>query len=138
MEMDNRIYEEIVDLCEIGDTYFERGEMDLAIEKYASALELVPLPKKDWDTSTWIYTALGDAYFFNTDYERAKSNLYDAINCPEGSSNPFVLMRLGQSLFECGEFDKAKEYLLRGFLIEGYSLFYSEEDKYFDLIKDII
>ena len=42
--------------------------------------EDVPLPKTDWETSTWIYTALGDTYFLNREYEKAKSNLYNALN----------------------------------------------------------
>ena len=39
--------------------------------------------------------------FLNREYEKAKSNLYNARNCPDGISNPFILLRLGESLFEC-------------------------------------
>lgn len=138
MELDNQVYEEIVHLCKVGDAFVEQGQMNSAIESYTEALDLVPLPKNNWDTSTWIYTALGDTYFLNVDYQMAKSNLYNALNCPDGISNPFILMRLGESLFECGEIDKAKEYLLRAYLLEGYKIFFSEDDKYFELIKDMI
>lgn len=61
--------------------------------------------------------------FLNREYEKAKSNLYNARNCPDGISNPFILLRLGESLFECGELDKAREYLLRAYILEGYKLF---------------
>ena len=41
---------------------------------------------------------------------KAKSNLYNARNCPDGISNPFILLRLGESLFECEELDKARVF----------------------------
>lgn len=98
----------------------------------------MPLPKKDWEASTWIYTAIGDTYYITCEYEKAKQYFYDALNCPDALANSFILLRLGESLYECEEYDKAQEYLLKAFMIEGYKIFYEEDDKYFDLIKDII
>ncbi|MEK4628252.1 MAG: tetratricopeptide repeat protein [Solibacillus sp.] len=138
MELNDQVYDQIVELCNAGNAMAEKGIYDKAIKYYSTALDLVPLPKNTWETSTWIYTALGDTYFMNIDYENAKSNLYNALNCPDGNSNPFILLRLGESLFECGEHDKAKEYLLRAYILEGYKIFFDEDDKYFELIKDII
>lgn len=138
MELDDKIHAKIVQLCEEGDSLIDEEEFDKAIEKYSMALELVPSPRSYWEASTWIYTALGDAYFLNDDYEMAKSNFYNAINCPDGTSNPLIQLRLGESLFECGEFDKAREHLLKAYMLEGYKIFEEEEDKYFELIKDII
>lgn len=138
MELDNKIYTQIVQLCEEGDSLFEEEEFDKAIEMYSNALELLPLPKSNWEASTWIYTALGDTYFINDDFETAKNHFYNALNCPDGISNPLILLRLGESLFECGDFEKAKEYLLKAYMLEGYKIFHEEDDKYFDLIKDII
>ncbi|MCU4804522.1 hypothetical protein [Bacillus cereus] len=31
-----------------------------------------------------------------------------------------------------------KEYLLKAYMLEGYKIFFEENDKYFDLIKDSI
>ncbi|MEK4522453.1 hypothetical protein MKX96_12595 [Psychrobacillus sp. FSL W7-1493] len=138
MELDDKIYAHIVRLCEEGDSLIDEEEFDKAIEKYSHALELVPLPKTDWEASTWIFTALGDTYFINEDYDMAKNNFYNALNCPDGFSNPLILMRLGESLFECRELEKAKEYLLKAYLLEGYKIFNEEDDKYFELIRDII
>ena len=138
MELDDKIYAQIIRLCEEGDSLIDEEEFDKAIEKYSNALELVPLPKTDWEASTWIFTALGDTYFINEDYDMAKNNFYNALNCPDGFSNPLILMRLGESLFECGELEKAKEYLLKAYLLEGYKIFNEEDDKYFELIRDII
>lgn len=138
MELNDQVYDQIVKLCNEGNIFVEKGENDKAIESYTGALDLVPLPKINWETSTWIYTALGDTYFFIADYEKAKNNLYNALNCPDGNSNPFILLRLGESLVECGELEKAQEYLLRAYMLEGYPIFFDEDDKYFKLIKDMI
>lgn len=81
---------------------------------------------------------MGDTYFINDDYDMAKNNFYNAINCPDGFSNPLILLRLGESLLECGELEKAKEYLLKAYMLEGYKIFNEEDDKYFELIRDII
>ncbi|TKI59747.1 hypothetical protein FC756_20445 [Lysinibacillus mangiferihumi] len=138
MELNDQVYDQIVQLCNEGNIFVERGQIANALDSYLAALDLVPLPKNNWETSTWIYTALGDTYFLESEYEKAKSNLYNALNCPDGISNPFILLRLGESLYECGELDKAKEYLLRAYILDGYKIFFNEDDKYFELIKDII
>ncbi|REK76863.1 tetratricopeptide repeat protein [Paenibacillus paeoniae] len=136
--INEKVHEQIVQLCKQGNTLFEKGQTDQAIESYTAALELVPLPKHEWDTSTWIYTAIADTYFHKGNYEIAKNNLLNALNCPDGISNPFILLRLGESLFECGEFDQAKEYLLRAYMLEGYKIFFNEDDKYIGLNLDMI
>jgi len=138
MELDDKIYEKIIKLCEHGDKFIENDNFHEAIEKYDAALGLIPLPKTEWETSTWVYTALGDAYFLINNYEKAKEYFYNAMNCPDGIGNPLILLRLGESLFECDELDKAKEYLLRAYLLEGIKIFTDEDVKYFQIIKEII
>jgi len=75
LELDDNLYEQIVTLCNGGDTLVEEGDVDHAIRKYLTALNLVPSPKNEWEASTWIYTALGDAYFINEEYVFAKKQL---------------------------------------------------------------
>lgn len=138
MELEQRVYEKILSLCELGDSLVDKSNYDEAISKYLEALALVPVPKDIWEASTWIYTAIGDTCFIKGDYQKAKDFMYDAVNCPDGFSNPFILLRLGQSLQESGDNEKAKEYLLRAYMLEGHKIFEDEDDKYFNLIIDII
>lgn len=138
MELEDKVYNEILNLCNLGDSLVEEFKYDDAIKKYLEALDLVPLPKNEWEASMWIYTALGDTCFIKGDYEKAKDFLYEAINCPDGLINPFVLLRLGETLYEVGEFEKAKEFLLKSYMLEGYKIFYDEDEKYFNMIVDII
>lgn len=135
MELQDDLYERIVDLCNQGDNLVDHFEFEKAIKMYLEALNLIPEPKYNWEASTWVYTALGDTCYMNKDFESAKDFLFDAINCPDGSANPFIMLRLGESLYELGDVNKSKEYLLRAYLLEGYSIFDSEDEKYFDVIK---
>lgn len=68
MELNDQVYDQIVRLCNEGDAFVEKGKDDKAIESYIAALDLVPLPKTDWETSTWIYTALGDTTLYLKQY----------------------------------------------------------------------
>ena len=138
MELDDKIYGKVTILCDEGEALLEKGLYDKALKKYKKALDLVPLPKEEWEASTWIYSAIGDTYFLKEKYKTASTYFYNALNCPDGISNPFILLRLGQSLFEIQDLEKSKEYLLRAYMIEGYIIFYNEDDKYFSLIKEII
>lgn len=92
MELDDKVYNQIVQLCEEGDILFEVEQFDQAIEKYLVVLDMVPAPKTDWEASTWLYTAIGDTYLIKDGYEMAKSNFYNALNCPDGISNPLILL----------------------------------------------
>lgn len=138
MELDDLLHEKITELCKSGDDLIEKEQYDEAIVQYNFALDLVPYPKKDWEASTWIYSAIGDAFFMKEDYKNSSNCFYDALNCPDGIVNPFILLRLGQSLFELGDEKKAKEYLLKAYMIEEIQIFSNEDDKYKDLIMDII
>ncbi len=46
----------------------------------------------------WLNTSLGDAHYLLDDFDTAAQFLWDALNCPDGFSNPFVHLRLGQCL----------------------------------------
>lgn len=138
MELDDQLHNEIVGLCSEGDQLVEIDKYNDAIEKYLKALKLVPEPKTDWEASTWIFTALGDTCFLNGNFAEAKDYFYDAINCPGGTDNPFIMLRLGESLYELGDIEKAKEYLLKAYMLEGYDVFDGEDEKYFLVIKNLI
>ncbi len=47
-------------------------------------------------------------------------------------------MRLGQSAFEIGKMEEAREYLLRAYMLEGDDIFSDEDEKYLDCIRDLI
>jgi hypothetical protein len=86
-----------------------------------------------------LYTALGDISFLLQSYEETVDYMYDAINCPDGFGNPFIYLRLGESLFETGgDVNRIKDYLMKAYMLAGTEIFEGEDEKYFEVIKDIV
>jgi len=102
---------------------------------HTSALGLLPDPKTDWDAALWIYAAIGDSHFLSRDYASAKTTFQEAIKGVGGFGNPFLHLRLGQSLFELGEKDAAAEEMTRAYGLEGQELFEEDDVKYLDFLR---
>ena len=106
--------------------------------KYKEALDIIPEPKTSYETATWIFVSIGDLYFKNKQYDMARDYFFEAKNCPNGVSNPYVLFRLGQTLVETKDNNRAKEFLLRAYMLVGEDIFWDEDEKYYNVIKDLI
>lgn len=138
MTLDDKIYEEITTLCKQGEDFLEENEDNEALKCFNKALNLVPSPKTDWEASLWIYSALGDIYYLESEEKKALEHFHSAYNCPDGTENPFVLLRLGQCYFDLDDFDKAKEFLFRAYMMEGEEIFEEEDEEYFEYIEGVI
>ena len=138
MELNENLYNQILELCEDGDTFVDVSNFESAIEKYLSALELLPHPKNVWEASTWIYTALGDTCYLNKQYQEALDYMFETLKCPTGLENPFVLLRIGEIFCELQNIAKAQEYLLQAYMISGFDIFEGEPEKYISLIKNLV
>ncbi|OCG64080.1 hypothetical protein A9G48_03910 [Gilliamella sp. wkB18] len=138
MELSDELYDQIVSKLEQGDQYAEAGEYNKAIEKYESALNLVPLQKENWEVSLHIYTAMADSYFNLGNYQQASNNYEQALKCPDGLGNGYVWLGLGETYYELENMDKAKDALMSAYMLEGKEIFEDEDDKYFSLIQDSI
>ncbi len=101
---------EIIELIEEGNELLEDDEIQKAREKYLEALELVPEPKSADYNATWLYTAIGDTYATENDFETALSYFQAAFQAVEGDENPFVLYMLGKCYCELGNVNEAKKY----------------------------
>lgn len=134
MELRDDVYYRIVKLCSDGDKLADNCNYDKAIRTYQKALKLLPTPREKWEACIWIYAALGDAYFYKKEYEIALQFFFDALNCVDGFSNPFINLRIGQCFFEKKNLIKAKEYLLNAYLLDGKNVFELEDKKYFNFI----
>ncbi len=122
-------------LCREGDRFAEIDQFDDAIEKYQSAWDLLPVPQCQWSTATWILVSVGDAYFGLKEYDTAAEILLDAFDYPDGESNPYLYLRLGQSLLETGQLDDAANALEEAFRRGGEALFEDEDPKYLVFVK---
>lgn len=135
--MEDYIYDKIVELSRIGDSFVDSGRFDAAIEKYEAAVNLLPEPVEQWEATGWLYAAIGDAYMFKKNYEKALNWFFDAQNVSD-VGNPFLLLRIGECSFEINDIEKAKSCLLQAYMLEGERIFEDEPAKYFNVIKDIV
>jgi tetratricopeptide (TPR) repeat protein len=127
---------ELIDgLCRKGDHFSGMEQYDDAIEKYGQAWDLLPHPRTDWPAATWILMSAGDAHFRLQEYAEAADLMADALHYPDGDGNPFLLLRLGQSLLELGQMDGAANALEEAYRLGGDELFADEDPKYLGFVK---
>ena len=134
-QLDDVTHEREKMLCAEGDSLAESQRYNAAIEKYEAALMLLPKPESNWDAATWIFTAIGDAYFLLRDYRQAYAAFSNATHWPGGVGNPFIHLRLGEIQLELGNEIVAADELTRAYMGAGRKIFEDEPPKYFDLLK---
>jgi len=118
-----------------GDALVEQSRFREAIAAYNEAWVLVPEPKHEWEASTWLLAAIGDACFSGEYYKSGSEAFAFALHCPGGLGNPFLHLRLGQCEFERMQFDLAAEHLTRAYALEGTEVFDGEDPKYLEFLK---
>ena len=133
-ELSDELHEHILTLSKQGDTLVENGDYTAALEKYWSAWNLLPEPKTEWNATTWLLGAIGDANALGGDYAAGRDNLSLAMHCPGAIGNPFLHLRLGQCQFELGNMDRAADELARAYIGAGSDIF-EGGDRYFDFLK---
>lgn len=138
MIMDDKTFKKIQKLCEQGDKYADKDMFNDAIKKYNQAMALIPNPVYNYEAATWVYVAIGDSYYFLGNYKDALENFQEAQKCLNGIGNPFILLRIGECFFELGSYDNAKNYLLQAYMVDGEEVFENQEEKYFNIIKELI
>ena len=137
-ELRKDIHERVNVVCASADELVERGKYHDAIAKYREALALLPEPLDEWEASTWILTAMGEALFFSRDFVAARDVLQDAMRCPNAIGKPFLHLRLGQTQYELGDETRARDELTRAYMGAGDEIFDEENPKYLALVKSIL
>jgi len=135
MALSPNIQEEMDKYCSDGDQFLDEGQFDAALAAYQAAEGLIPEPKDDWEASTWIYTAIGDALFYKGEYCEALLSLQKAVSSPNGLGNPYIHLKLGQCQFEIGDLQKAADELTRAYMGKGAEIFEGEDQKYFEFLS---
>lgn len=129
MELTEEVELAIEELSSHGDALAEDGDYQGAVATYVRALEMLPEPRNDWEASTWLLVAIGDASFLAQQYAHALAALDDAMHCPGAIGNPFIHLRLGQCRYEMGDFKKAGEDLCRAYMGAGTEIFDNDDPK---------
>lgn len=129
----------IDDIAEEGNKLFDEEKYSEAIRIWLKGLELLELPLNAQSEAVWFWASIADAWFMLEKYEKAYPYLLEAVSniSGAGQTDPFVMLRLGQCSHELGKEDAA-EYLMRAYMLAGEEIFENDDDKYFELIKDLI
>lgn len=135
-DLSDEVIEQIEELSESGNSLFDTEDYVNAIEVWQQALSLIPHPQHTYAESQWLETSIGDAYFLVEEHGKALTCFHNAAaNVEEnGYENPFIMLRLGQTLWENNQLEAAKEYLLRAYMFEGAEIFENDDNKYFDFL----
>lgn len=137
-ELDVSIYQRILKISQSADSKLEAGSCKEAIQLYNEAMKLLPKPIEQWEAATWLSGSAGNALYMDRQYRAAVIELRRTLKFPGATSNPFILLRLGQSLFELGDQDEARNELVKAYMLGGNRIFDDEHPKYFRLIKTLI
>ena len=130
-----KMHNKIKSYCKTGDEFAQDERYQDALKLYWAAWDLIPEPKQDWETSTWVLAAIGDANFLSGDYQASLESLSNAMHCPDAIGNPFLHLRLGQCQFELKKFDHAADELIRAYAIAGSEIFSDEDPKYIQFLQ---
>lgn len=135
MELDDKIYDQVVALAETGDEFGKNEFFESAISHYTQALNLLPEPGTDWEAATWLYVALGDALFNLKGFDLALDAYEKALMSPDGTSNPYIWFSLGTAFYELGNLEKAKTHFMSAYMLDGDELFHDADPAYLALIS---
>ena len=91
-ELPFRVHQRVQELSVQGDAFAEQGNYDAAINKYNEAWLAIPDPKNDWEASTWLLVAVGDACFLGGYFTSGSEAFRYALSCPGGIGNPFFYL----------------------------------------------
>ncbi len=140
-QLDGKLTEKATDIkqiCSDGYSYYDGGDFERALRLFYKAWLMIPSPQSDFLEAGWVLTAIGDAYFKLHKYKQAITALESCLHCPGINGNPFVHLRLGQSLIETGDITKARKELLKAYQTSGKTVFENEPIKYLNHITDLV
>jgi tetratricopeptide (TPR) repeat protein len=123
-------------LCDQGDEAAETGDYRQAISCFQAAWGVLPEPKNAWEVALRILAAIGDTHFLSGNWLECIDALQRAAKgCDGAIENPFIRLRLGQSLFEIGNLREAANWMAPAYLEEGKKLFSYDDPKYLTFLK---
>lgn len=137
MPLSDILHNKITILSEIGNDLFDEDKFEEAQKQYQSAFDLVPIPKNDYEASSWLLAGIGDCLYYQQSYEKALGNFKYGEACL-GGLNAFMWLRIGECYAELRNTEMAREYLLRAYMMEGEAFFTEDDAKYFSVITDLV
>ncbi|CAN5134683.1 hypothetical protein BH09PSE6_BH09PSE6_04840 [soil metagenome] len=124
----------IAELCSAGNVHRGNKRYVDAVAMYWKAWAVLPEPKYETRTATWILGAIGDVHFMAGEYSAGRDALLRAMRCPGGINNALLQLRLGQCLYELGAKEEAGQAFVAAYAAGGAERFAQADPKYLALL----
>lgn len=135
------LQEELNRAAEEGNRLSDEGRPKEAVRTWLNAYEKIPDPKNIYPQSWWFEASIGDLLFLVGAYAEAYPFFHKAMNniSGEGRTNPFVLLRYGQCLYELQGLERdILNSFISAYMLEGEEIFSEEDPKYFQFLASKI
>ena len=76
MQLKKGFTEDIERICRAAEDFVVEGNSKDAYRKYKEALDIIPEPKTSYETATWIFVSIGDLYFKDGQYDKARDYFF--------------------------------------------------------------
>ena len=127
--------EEAEQLLAAGEGLADAGNDAEALGRFQAAWSALPEPREEQEPAIGILGAIADCHFHLGRWEDCRQAVQYAFRCGAARDNPFLRLRLGQSLYELGEGREAANWLVPAFLSEGRALFEHDDPKYLEFFR---
>jgi hypothetical protein len=135
-ELPDAVSAEVERLFAEGESFADEQQDEQALARFQASWDLLPEPKTDWEPALRILVAIADSYFYLGHWQGCFKTLQRAVKgCGGALENPFVRLRMGQSLFELGDLREAANWMVFAYLLEGTQLFEDQDPKYLAFLK---
>jgi hypothetical protein len=119
-----------------GEKFADDEEYPKALECFQAAWEHLPEPRDEQDPAIQILAAIADCHFYGGAWEACREAVQHAFRCGAALDDPFLRLRLGQSLYELGDQREAANWLVPVYLTEGREPFEVDDPKYLEFFRD--
>jgi len=134
LTLDNTTLEAYQKACKEADALLEDNYYEAALIRFQEALNI--LPDGFWGCEAYAYAGKGEAYQALENWEEAfQSFMWVYVN--DQTENPYVLMNIGICNYHLDNMEKAKEFLLAAYKIDGEDVFEGAEE-YLDIIRPFL
>lgn len=145
-KLEEKLKKKVWAIMDEGSNFQMRHKNIKAVEKYKEALALLPEPIEQWVDCRILWKSIQENYWLNAQFNEGKEGGYlealeywkKIMELPHSIGNAHYHFRIGQIRYELGQFEKAKDELMRAYLISEMDSFEGGDTKYFELIKPII
>jgi hypothetical protein len=117
-----------------GEALIDDEQDEAALGRFQAAWELLPEPKDKHEQSIQLLAAIADCRFVQGDWDRCRQAVQHAFRCGGDTSNTFLRLRLGQSLFELGDAEAAN-WLAPVYIEDGKEPFEQDDPKYLAFVR---